>query len=138
MTVALCAHCGHHLDIHSKADGVCFGCSLAEGPCAVIVGIISDDDSLNRRIEAFAADSPSMSAGAPESTEIGIVCCLLMFPGNSTIDQAIEHLQSVLEVPVDQALSLFNPVADVQVPRHSAIGPWDNQVLVLRTRRRDG
>ena len=121
MTVALCAHCGHHLDIHSKADGVCFGCSLAEGPCAVIVGIISDDDSLNRRIEAFAADSPSMSAGAPESTEIGIVCYLLMFPGNSTIDQAIGHLRSVLELPADQALSLIDPVSDAQVPGQRAV-----------------
>ena len=138
MTVALCAHCGHHLDIHSKADGVCFGCSLAEGPCAVIVGIISDDDSLNRRIEAFAADSPSMSAGAPESTEIGIVCYLLMFPGNLTIDQAIGHLQSVLDVPVDQVLSLINPVGDVQVLGDTFVGPWDNQVLVLRTERRNG
>ena len=135
MTVALCAHCGHPPDLHSKADGVCFVCSLAEGPCAVIVGIISDDESLNRRIEAFAADSPSMSAGAPESTEIGIVCYLLMFPGNSTIDQAIGHLQSVLDVPVGQVLSLINPVSDVQVLGDTFVGPWDNQVLVLRTRR---
>ena len=138
MTVALCTHCGHQPDIHSKADGVCLVCSLAEGPCAVVVGIISDDDSLNRRIEAFAADSPSMSAGAPESTEIGLVCYLLMFPGNSTIDQAIGHLQSVLEVPVDQVLSLINPVGDVQVLGDTVVGPWDNQVLVLRTRMRDG
>ena len=135
MTVALCTHCGHPPDLHSKADGVCFVCSLAEGPCAVIVGIISDDDSLNRRIEAFAADSPSMSAGTPESTEIGIVCYLLMFPGNSTIDRVIEHLRSVLELPAYQALSLINPVSDVQVLGDTAVGPWDNQVLVLRTQR---
>ena len=138
MTVALCTHCGYPPDLHSKADGVCFVCSLAEGPCAVVVGIISDDDSLNRRIEVFAADSPSMSAGAPESTETGLVCYLLMFPGNSTIDQAIEHLQSMLDVPVDQVLSLINPVSDVQVLGDTAVGPWDNQVLVLRTQRRDG
>ena len=73
MTVALCTHCGHPPDLHSKADGVCFVCSLAEGPCAVVVGIISDDDSLNRRIEVFAADSPSMSAGVPGDTETGLV-----------------------------------------------------------------
>ena len=104
----------------------------------MVVGIISDDDSLNRRIEAFAADSAGMSIGAPESTEVGLVCYLLMFPGNSTIDQAIGHLQSVLEVPVDQVLSLINPVSDVQVLGDTAVGPWDNQVLVLRTRRRNG
>ena len=138
MTVALCAHCGHPPDLHSKADGVCFVCSLAEGPCAVVVGIISDDDSLNRRIEVFAADSPSMSAGVPGDTETGLVCCLLMLPGKSTIDRVIEHLRSVLELPAYQALSLINPVGDVQVLGDTAVGPWDNQVLVLRTRRRDG
>ena len=138
MTVALCTDCGHPPDIHSKADGVCFVCSLAEGPCAVVVGIISDDESLNRRIEVFAADAPSMSAGAPESTETDLVLYLLMVPGNSTIDQAIEHLQSVLDVPADQVLSLINPVSDFQVPGDTALGAWDNQVLVLRARRRDG
>ena len=134
----MCLHCGAQPDLLSKADGVCFGCSLAEGPCAVVVGIISDDDSLNRRIEAFAGDSISMSAGAPESTETGLVLYLLMVPGNSTIDQAIGHLQSVLEAPVDQVLSLINPVSDVQVLGDTAVGPWDNQVLVLRAQRRDG
>ena len=138
MTVALCAHCGHPPDLHSKADGVCFVCSLAEGPCAVVVGIISDDDSLNRRIEAFVGDSINMSAGAPESTEDSQVLYLLMVPGNSTIDQAIGHLQSVLDVPVDQVLSLINPVTDVKVLGDTAVGPWDNQVLVLRTQGRDG
>ena len=138
MTVARCAHCGHSPDIHSKADGVCLVCSLAEGPCAVVVGIVSDDESLNRRIEAFVGDSINMAAGAPGSAEDSQVLYLLMVPGNSTIDQAIEHLQSVLEVPVDQVLSLINPVSDVQVPGDAAVGPWDNQVLVLRMRRRDG
>ena len=138
MTVALCAHCGHQPDIHSKADGVCLVCSLAEGPCAVVVGIVSDGYALNRRIEVFVGDSINMSAGAPESTEDSIVCYLLTFPGNSTIDQAIEHLQSVLDVPVDQVLSLINPESDIQVPGDTAVGPWDNQVLVLRTRKRDG
>ena len=138
MAVARCAHCGHSVDTHSKADGVCLVCSLAEGPCAVVVGIISDDESLNRRIEAFAADAPSMSVGAPGSTETSQVLYLLMVPGYSTIDQAIEHLQSMLDVPVDQVLSLINPVSDVQVPGDTALGPWDNQVLVLRTQRRDG
>ena len=137
MTVARCAHCGHPVDTHSKADGVCLVCSLAEGPCAVVVGIVSDDESLNRRIEAFAADAPSMSVVASESAETGLVCYLLMVPGNSTIDLAIEHLQSMLDVPMDQVLSLINPVSDVQVPGDTAVGPWDNQVLVLRTQRRD-
>ena len=138
MTVAQCTHCGHSPDMHSKSDGVCFVCSLAEGPCAVVVGIISDDDSLNLRIAAFVADSISVSAGAPESTETSQVLYLLMVPGNSTIDQAIEHLQSMLDVPVDQVLSLINPVSDVQVLGDTAVGPWDNQVLMLRTRKRDG
>ncbi len=138
MTVALCTHCGHSPDLHSKADGVCFVCSLAEGPCAVVVGIISDDDSLNRRIEAFAADSIGMSIGAAGDTETGLVCYLLMLPGKSTIDRAIEHLRSVLELPADQVLSLINPVSDAQVPGHTAMEPWDNQVLVLRTGRRNG
>ena len=132
MPVAPCTHCGHPVELHSTADGVCFICSLAEGPCAVVVGIISDDESLNRRIEVKAEESFGVAAGAPGSTETGVICYLLMAPGTSTIDQVTGHLQSLLGVPLDQALSLFNPVADVQVPCHTAIGPWDNQVLMLR------
>ncbi len=67
-----------------------------------------------------------------------LVCCLLMLPGKSTIDRAIEHLRSVLELPAYQALSLIDPVSDAQVPGQRAVGPWDNQVLVLRTERRNG
>lgn len=138
MPFAPCTHCGHPLELHSTADGVCFTCSLAGGPCAVVVGIVSDDDSINRRIEVYAGEAPSASIGAPGDTETGLVCYLLMLPGKSTIDRAIEHLRSVLELPADQALSLIDPVSDAQVPGQRAVGPWDNQVLVLRTERRNG
>ena len=117
------------------ADGVCFTCSLAEGPCAVVVGIISDDDSINRKIEVYAGKAPSASIGAPGDTETGPICFLLMLPGKSTIDRAIEHLRSVLELPAYQALSLIDPVSDAQVSGQRAVGPWDNQLLVLRTER---
>ena len=138
MPVGPCTHCGHPQDLHSTTDGVCLHCSLAEGPCAVVVGIISDDDSINRRIEVYAGEAPSASIGAPGDTETGLVCCLLMLPGKSTIDRAIEHLRSVLELPGGQALSLIDPVSDAQVPGQRAVGPWDNQLLVLRTERRNG
>ena len=138
MPVAPCTHCGHPQDLHSTADGVCFICSLAEGPCAVVVGIISDDDSINRSIEVYAGEAPSASIGAPGDTETGLVCYLLMLPGKSTIDRIIEHLRSVLGLPAYQALSLIDPVSDAQVPGQRAVGPWDNQVLVLRTERRNG
>ena len=138
MPFAPCTHCGHPLESHSTTDGVCFTCSLAEGPCAVVVGIISDDDSINRRIEVYAGEAPSASIGAPGDTETGLVCYLLILPGKSTIDRVIEHLRSVLELPAYQALSLIDPVSDAQVPGQRAVGPWDNQVLVLRTGRRNG
>ena len=138
MPVAPCTHCGHPQDLHSTADGVCFICSLAEGPCAVVVGIISDDDSMNRSIEVYAGEAPSASIGASGDTETGLVCYLLMLPGKSTIDRIIEHLRSVLGLPAYQALSLIDPVSDAQVPGQRAVGPWDNQLLVLRTERRNG
>ena len=138
MPVARCTHCGHPQDLHSTTDGVCLYCSLAEGPCAVVVGIISDDDSINRSIEVYAGEAPSASIGAPGDAETGLTCYLLMFPGKSTIGRAIGHLRSVLELPADQALSLIDPVSDAQVPGQRAVGPWDNQVLVLRTERRNG
>ena len=138
MPVAPCTHCGHPQDLHATTDGVCFICSLAEGPCAVVVGIISDDDSMNRSIEVYAGEAPSASIGASGDTETGLVCYLLMLPGKSTIDRIIEHLRSVLGLPAYQALSLIDPVSDAQVPGQRAVGPWDNQLLVLRTERRNG
>ena len=138
MPVGPCTHCGHPQDVHSTTDGVCLHCSLAEGPCAVVVGIISYDASINRSIEVYAGEAPSASIGAPGDTETGLICYLLMFPGNSTIDHAIEHLRSVLELPGGQALSLIDPVSDAQVQGQRAVGPWDNQLLVLRTERRNG